>query len=53
MQTQHLNPVWLLDFMYSFSKHLLSTYYVPGTVLSIWDNSVNKDKIPGISGLVF
>lgn len=48
MQTQHLNPVWLLDFMYSFSKYLLSTGYVPGTVLGIWGNSVNKDKIPGI-----
>lgn len=47
-KTQHLNPVWIIDFMYSFSKHLSSTYYVPGTVLSIWNNLVKEDKIPGI-----
>ena len=28
--------------MYSFNKYLLSTYYVPNTVLGAWDTSVNK-----------
>lgn len=33
-----------LEVIYSFSKYLLSIYYVPGTVLCAGDTTVNKTE---------
>lgn len=44
---QHSGIIFSLwvDFQLFSNKHLLSTYYVPGTVLDPRDTVVNKTKI--------
>lgn len=40
-------------FILSYNKHLLSTFYVPGTILDIWDTAMNRQKsLPDILGFI-
>lgn len=43
--TQKSKVLLLSDLFNSSNKYLLSLYYVAGTVLSVWDTSLNQTKI--------
>lgn len=47
-------PLHSASIIHSFNKYLLSTYYLPGTVLYAEDTPVNKrDKVPAFLELMF
>lgn len=41
----HLNNYLLNKYLSYLNYYLFSTYYVPNTVLSVWDTAVNKTGI--------
>ena len=45
--------LWLKKFIHVFNKYLLSVPYVPGTVLSTEDTSVDKTQISAVGVLHF
>lgn len=53
-QCYFIAPLHSASIIHSFNKYLLSTYYVPGTVLYAEDTPVNKrDKVPDFLELMF
>lgn len=47
-----LNEAFFLYELIQFNKYLLSTYYVPGTVLGAEDTEGNNTKVPTLMELI-